>query len=141
MDEFQWGILVCAIGAARKKQGKFPPPTHADARSRSVPKNVSAQERFDRGMAEGPRLALSVRNSGSELPEIRFPRDFMGEIPGFLFPAGRNFSRRSEIELAPNDFLRPGIAMGSSSAGRDVSTTRETQKYWKRIRIFLTSRL
>ena len=67
-------------------------------------------------MAGGPRMVLSVRNSGSESPEIRFSRDFVDEIPGFLSPVARNFSRLSEIVLILNDFSQPRITMGSSSA-------------------------
>ena len=56
-----------------------------------------------------------------------FSRDFAGGIPGFLLPTGRIFLCRSEVELVLNDFLQPRITAGSSSAGRDIITTRKNQ--------------
>ena len=72
------------------------------------------------------REEFRLRIAGDSIP----PR-FRGGNSGSSRPANRNFSCRSEIILILNDLPRTRIAMGSSSAGRNIFTARKNLIYLK----------
>ena len=108
------------VNRGRPRNENFPTHPRRSAPPESSEKTFSAQERRDRGTAEGPSRAVCEGNSGRESPEIRFPTSFVGEIPGISISGEPEFAASFRDQLILNNFLQPRAAMGSSSAGRNI---------------------